>query len=292
VYYALRRLIRRPITSKFWESQRTGFIYVLTTRQEQGSGRGNIVVKVGVTAGNDIKTRMKAIKQKCRHYDLEVVADEEQIAIPGYFRAEALVHQELSKSRLQTARCPLDKAQQKEPDAELIMGDDVEVIDEADKHRHKEWFNVPPDEAVKIVQRWRKFMLQRPYDIEGNLKGEFQSRLNYVILPPPLPADYKARERILRTLLQERYTPYVWQFVAATMIHRVLTSPIASLVAVLLNMFLRDIEAEYDVAWMINGMINYWWRCWRPLEMMAREEIKYPQTSLESCEVVDRDIHS
>lgn len=44
------------------------------------------------------------------------------------------------------------------------------------KTDHKEWFAVPEEVALQSVQRWRKFMKQKPYDENGLLKSEW-SRL-------------------------------------------------------------------------------------------------------------------
>src|SRR5205814_6994149 len=81
---------------------------------------------------------------------------------------------------------------------------------------HREWFDVEPEIALQVVQRWRKFILQGPYEnVFGNLKVEFEERTKRLGLPPK-PSDHRTRDRRLQILLQAWYARYVWQGFAVT----------------------------------------------------------------------------
>lgn len=76
--------------------------------------------------------------------------------IPHFRRAELLIHTELLNCRYE------------HPSRKL---------------GYTEWFLIDSNQAARVVQRWRRFMLLRPYDANGKLKRCWLDQLNKVPYP-------------------------------------------------------------------------------------------------------------
>ncbi|KAF4632090.1 hypothetical protein G7Y89_g6029 [Cudoniella acicularis] len=130
---------------------------ILKYLREAKSNKGHI----GKTV--DIRNRIKQLKRSCDLYSLEKVKDNQDEEHLWYEKVETLVHLELKNFR-QEIYC------------ERCKGGGGKNAS------HKEWFDVSEKVALDTVQRWRKFVLQEPYNPDGTIKdywGKLLSQNNF-----------------------------------------------------------------------------------------------------------------
>ncbi|ETS76510.1 hypothetical protein PFICI_11897 [Pestalotiopsis fici W106-1] len=110
------------------------------------------IIKIGVTKGPE-HVRLAGIARDCEHLMVEAQDDPEHLPIRLYQRAETLAHQELREYRWPVGcRCKV--------------------------RTHREYFHVPRDVALEVVQRWREFCRREPYDGQGQLRPFWRQRLD------------------------------------------------------------------------------------------------------------------
>ncbi|KAH8587705.1 T5orf172 domain-containing protein [Bisporella sp. PMI_857] len=140
------------------EVNEEGHIYILKApkySQDYFPGEPSML-KIG--RATDIAERMQTLSRTCKLSDLKRVQDPEDVPLRMYEKIEKLVHAELQNfSRV--FECQGCGA------------------------RHKEWFAVTEEVALKTVQRWRKFIQQKPYDGNGILKDYWSQKILDINLP-------------------------------------------------------------------------------------------------------------
>lgn len=118
-----------------------GYVYVFRSPSKPG------FVKVG--KANDINERLKQIRKGCQLPDLERVEDYVQTKIYHCAKLERLVHAELKAARATTFECN--------------NKDHISKRKNRSSTCHTEWFKIEPKYAVQAVQRWREWLLSKPY---------------------------------------------------------------------------------------------------------------------------------
>ncbi|CAN9317680.1 unnamed protein product [Alternaria alternata] len=127
VFDALYKQAASPLTPKAFTP---GFIYLYWDKAFFGK------IKIGYT--KDLATRLKQWKKQCNPENAYHSGAESQVEMPHVFRVEQLIHTELKECRLRR-RC-----------------------DGCGK-MHEEWFEADEAHAVKVLRKWRDWMLQEPY---------------------------------------------------------------------------------------------------------------------------------
>lgn len=141
----IREMIRRPVT-------KGGHVYILKAPEyfQKHLPQEKPLFKIGMTT--DITQRIASIKRSCGISDLARVFDSGDVSLPLHWKVEELVHTELQNFRRPFA-CPKCKGN----GSQAIM--------------HTEWFAVTEEVALRTVQRWRNFILEEPYDENGDIKS-------------------------------------------------------------------------------------------------------------------------
>ena len=104
-------------------------------------------VKIGKTSGESTERRLKEWRESCGHALEEYTRGETGLALqlPHAHRVERLVHTELKDYRIREDRCENMKC----------------------GRAHIEWFYVPQDHALMVIEKWSSWIKTRPY-IEVN----------------------------------------------------------------------------------------------------------------------------
>jgi hypothetical protein len=104
-------------------------------------------VKIGKTSGESTERRLKEWRESCGHALEEYTRGETGLALqlPHAHRVERLVHTELKDYRIREDRCENMKC----------------------GRAHIEWFYVPQDHALRVIEKWSSWIKTRPY-IEVN----------------------------------------------------------------------------------------------------------------------------
>ena len=125
-----------------------GYIYVLQSPNYPK------LVKIGRTR-RPIPERIDELA-KCRDLDTLTVVDTRCYdQIHNVARLESLIHDDLANER-RCFHCPCKNGTQ-----------------------HGEWFEMDAQEAADRVERWRDWIRQEPYRINGELKENFRRRVWY-----------------------------------------------------------------------------------------------------------------
>jgi hypothetical protein len=161
VFDALYEQAASPLTPKAFTP---GFIYLYWDKAFFGK------IKIGYT--QDLAARLKQWKKQCNPENAYHSGAESQVEMPHVFRVEQLIHTELKECRLRR-RC-----------------------DGCGK-THKEWFEANEAHAVKVLRKWRDWMLQEPYVYDETLhqwtiKAEMLDTLK--IMCEPIPNDVSTRK--------------------------------------------------------------------------------------------------
>ncbi|KAH7136373.1 hypothetical protein EDB81DRAFT_802026 [Dactylonectria macrodidyma] len=109
------------------------------------------IVKIGITQDTRT-TRARGIQYKCQHAEVETAHDAEFQNLAGCAMIEKLSLKELFPFRYEF-ECNCNVA-------------------------HGEYFDVTPDVALEVVQRWRRFCQEKPWDADEKLKPFWQKRLD------------------------------------------------------------------------------------------------------------------
>ncbi|KAL1796207.1 hypothetical protein ACET3X_004747 [Alternaria dauci] len=154
VFDALYEQAASPLTPR---ARDPGFIYMYWDRAFFGK------IKIGYT--NNLAERLKTWKRKCNPENAYHSGAESQVEMPHVFRVEQLIHTELKEYRLRRKCDGCDKL-------------------------HKEWFEVNQVHAVKVMKKWRDWMLQKPYVYDETLcqwviKSEMLDTLEGMCEPIP-----------------------------------------------------------------------------------------------------------
>lgn len=137
----IRRRLEAPLTPKQAAAKQPGYLYVF-----QDVTRPHLL-KVGIS--KEVYKRARQITLEC---GLDLIVRHRGPQIRAERRAENLVHNEL-KSFARPHKCRYcDKC-------------------------HREWFEAPSEHVLKVVRKWTKFMLGRPYDADGQLNQFWQDRI-------------------------------------------------------------------------------------------------------------------
>ncbi|KAI4912296.1 hypothetical protein J4E85_011029 [Alternaria conjuncta] len=123
------------------------------------------IVKIGYT--NDLAARLKGWNTKCKRKHDYHSRMESQVVMPHVHRVEQLIHTELKECRLRR-QC------------------------EGCGRLHDEWFEASQAHVVKVMKKWREWILQEPYVQEEEsgewvLKPEMFASLEQMC--EPLPQD-------------------------------------------------------------------------------------------------------
>ena len=129
------------------------------------------IVKIGYT--NDLATRLKDWNTKCKRKHDYHSRMESQMVMPHVHRVEQLIHTELKECRLRR-QC------------------------EGCGRLHEEWFEASQAHVVKVMKKWREWILQEPY-VRDEESGEW-------VLKPEM---FASLERMCEPLPQDAatYTP-------------------------------------------------------------------------------------
>lgn len=162
----IMKLIRQP-----HNSNRYGDVYVLKQEclQPDPLDYKSNLLKIG--GATNIYKRKEQLRGQY-HVDLVDVEDDrsEYVHMKHFERAELLAQTELCNFRY------------KYPWLDKKRG----------PNGYTEWFHIDTKTAVRVVQRWRNFLLKDPYDKHGNLKDYWKQRLDEV--PHPGPEKYDDHE--------------------------------------------------------------------------------------------------
>ncbi|KAH7357457.1 meiotically up-regulated gene 113-domain-containing protein [Pyrenochaeta sp. MPI-SDFR-AT-0127] len=150
---ALLSIITTPLTDT---DVKPGFIYIFWDNRSLG------MVKIGRTI--DLKKRLQDWDRQCKHshsYHASSISGELS-EIPHVSRIERLMHLELKECRKQR-KC------------------------NACGTNHREWFETSEPHAVKVFQKWQKWILQRPYEKDNqgvwSIRPEMQHTIQQVCEP-------------------------------------------------------------------------------------------------------------
>ena len=138
-------------------AQKPGFVYLFWDKEYFG------MVKIGYT--KDLTKRLASWNKECGREHVYHSSTECQVEIPHAHRVEQLVHAELKEYR---------KKRQCEGCGKM----------------HKEWFDAAQSHVVKVLRKWREWILQEPYiQVEESgewvLKPEMLSSLDRMCEPLP-----------------------------------------------------------------------------------------------------------
>jgi hypothetical protein len=138
-------------------AQKQGFVYLFWDKEYFG------MVKIGYT--KDLTQRLESWNRQCGREHVYHSSTECQVEIPHAHRVEQLVHAELKdyRKRRQCEGCGV---------------------------MHKEWFGVGQSHVVKVLRKWREWILQEPYaqdkkSGEWVLKPEMLESLERMCEPLP-----------------------------------------------------------------------------------------------------------
>lgn len=120
-------------------AQKRGFVYLFWDKEYFG------MVKIGYT--KDLTKRLESWNQQCGREHIYHSSTECQVEIPHAHRVEQLVHAELKEYR---------KRRQCEGCGTM----------------HKEWFDAGQAHVVKVLRKWREWILQEPY-VQDKESGEW-----------------------------------------------------------------------------------------------------------------------
>ena len=131
----------------------TGVVYILTDPLSPG------YLKIGQTRQH-IKKRTQVQVKKCeRSYRIQ--EDDQRLPFKQFHIVEKLVHAELSNYRRVTTchTCKVPKKPDQPSD-------------------HEEWFEMEADEALKVIHRWRNWVIDgNPYNSQGRFNAYWQKEL-------------------------------------------------------------------------------------------------------------------
>ncbi|KAI4906471.1 hypothetical protein J4E90_010545 [Alternaria incomplexa] len=136
VFSALHEKAASPLGTK---ELTPGYVYLFWDKAFFG------MVKIGHT--KDLAKRLKSWNAKCRHQHDYHSSMESQVVMPHVHRVEQLIHTELKGCRLRR-QC------------------------EGCGKLHKEWFEANQAHVVKVMKKWREWILQEPY-VQDEESGEW-----------------------------------------------------------------------------------------------------------------------
>jgi hypothetical protein len=153
---ALHQQAISPLGSKDYDP---GFIYLFWDEENFG------MVKIGYT--NDLARRLKEWNTKCKRQNSYHSSTESRVNVPHAHRIEQLIHTELKKDRFRR-KC-----------------DGCGTM-------HKEWFQATEAHVVKVLKKWREWILQEPYEKDEEsgkwtLRPDMLDSLKHMC--EPLPHD-------------------------------------------------------------------------------------------------------
>jgi hypothetical protein len=164
VFDALYEQAASPLTPR---ALTTGFIYLYWDKAFFGK------VKIGYT--NDLARRLEEWKRECNPENAYHSGSESRVEMPHVFRVEQLIHTELKGYRLKRKCDGCGKM-------------------------HKEWFEANEVHVVKVLKKWRDWMLQGPYvydKVSGQwvLRPEMLDSLEQMCEPLPLEVSMQKPRR-------------------------------------------------------------------------------------------------
>ena len=135
-----------------------GWIYMYWIRGDFG------FVKIGKTSGPSTARRLNEWRAKCGHEIEEQTLNKYELTkqLPHVYRLESLIHAELDQYRL--------------------------LEDECRKcgKSHKEWFQVSPSHAQKVIDKWTDFIRGKPYELANGkwrLKRGLETEIDRLCRP-------------------------------------------------------------------------------------------------------------
>ena len=151
---ALHQQAISPLGSKDYDP---GFIYLYWDKKNFG------MVKIGHT--DNLARRLKEWNKKCKRQNSYHSSTESRVNMPHVHRVEQLIHTELKKYRLRR-KC-----------------DGCGTM-------HKEWFDATEAHVVKVLKKWREWILQEPYGKdeesgEWTLRPDMLDSLKHMCEPVP-----------------------------------------------------------------------------------------------------------
>ncbi|KAF2423524.1 hypothetical protein EJ08DRAFT_682287 [Tothia fuscella] len=145
----LKKKITSRLTKKQYRAKNPGYVYILEDPQRPG------LYKIGMSKAVGIRTLQ--IEKDCG-LALNIL-NLDNPPMLAEKRAELLCQKELRAFNVPVAcrKCT-------RPDGTPKI--------------HKEWFRIEYNLVEKVVHKWTEFLIQRPYDKEGELKTFWRERLN------------------------------------------------------------------------------------------------------------------
>lgn len=152
------KLVDSDIRNVIFEDVKpAGHVYILRAPEHFAKNPGKpVCVKIG--SALDVEQRVRSIQQKCGLESLERVRDYGDLPHHLYKKVEQLAHAELANFRrtLHCGQCRTSKGEETD---------------------HREWFEVSEEVVLRVVQRWRLFVLQEPYDDNGRILTHWSTML-------------------------------------------------------------------------------------------------------------------
>jgi hypothetical protein len=134
-----------------------GLIYLYWDKEYFG------MVKIGYT--NNLARRLEEWNTKCKHQNAYHSSTESQVNMPHVHRVEQLIHTGLKENKLRR-KCD-------------VCGT-----------MHNEWFKVTEAHVIKVLKKWRQWILQEPYEQdeesgEWTLRRDMLDSLKHMCEPMP-----------------------------------------------------------------------------------------------------------
>jgi hypothetical protein len=171
---AIREKATSPLGSKDHSS---GFVYLYWDKLYFGK------VKIGYT--DNLARRLKEWDKKCKREHIYHSNTESQVKMSHVHRVEQLIHAELKECRYQR-QC------------------------EGCGKLHKEWFEATEVHAIKVLKKWREWILQEPY-VQDKKSGDWVIRPEMLDtldrMCAPLPQEVVEQEHHKRNGGLQRVTP-------------------------------------------------------------------------------------
>ena len=159
-----QKIIRTPLPSAQLSAP-CGFVYVFKYAAQESDAQGRIMLKIGETR-RDPTERKAEIERRCNCGPLDLIHIADQRPVRFYIRAEELIHSLLANYMREVWCCTSHRLRNSANGHENC----VEI-------RHREWFHMEEDKAIKTVKIWLTFVSQI-YDEDGFLVAGWSPLLN------------------------------------------------------------------------------------------------------------------
>lgn len=155
-----------------------GFVYIF-----KAYWNSKLIVKIGIT--KDVENRLQQLSRGCCSTTLRDMTEFTSIDVILRDRVEALVHKELQAFKMDATWC---------------------------KCKHHEYFDIPPEVALKSIERWKLFVENGAYTSEGTIDNIWAQQINELQRPSQEELDaFKNDMDKHHQLRDERYQRWIKQ---------------------------------------------------------------------------------